>query len=100
MSRVAKAFVFLTCSSFLVTLFAQNSPSAPQREIREHFAKAQQAMEQKQLDTAFREFSAILALDPNNVEARGDLGVVQFLQGKYADASQNLQAAVRAQPSL
>ncbi len=100
MSRVSKAVYFLIWLSFPVGLFAQKPPSAPQREIREHFARAQQAMERKQLESAFREFSAILVLDPKNVEARGDLGVVQFLQGNYADASQNLRAALRVEPAL
>jgi len=100
MFRIFKTVSFLICLSFSFVLSAQKSPTAPQREIREHFTKAQQAMQGRQLDTAFGEFSAILALDPKNVEARGDLGVVQFFQGKYADASPNLQAAVRAQPSL
>lgn len=101
MSRILNVAVFfLICCSFPFVLFAQNSPSAPLREIREHFARAQQAMEEKQLDIAFREFSAILAIDPKNTEARGDLGVVQFLEGKYAEASQNLRAALRVQPSL
>jgi tetratricopeptide (TPR) repeat protein len=101
MSRISKLGVLcLTCSSWLVvSLFAQRPP-APQGEIREHFARAQQAMADKQLDTASREFSAILALDPKNVEARGDLGVVQFLGGKYAEASRNLRAALRVQPAL
>jgi len=101
MSRILKVAVFFLISfSLPFVLFAQKSSSAPQREIREHFARAHQAMEEKQLDAAFREFSAILALDPKNVEARGNLGVVQFLQGKYAEASQNLRAALRLQPSL
>ncbi len=100
MSRVSKVAFFLIYLSFPFILSAQKSGSVPQRKIREHFARAQQAMEQKQLDTAFQEFSAILALDPKNVEARGDLGVVQFLQGKHAEASENLRAALRVQPTL
>lgn len=101
MPRILNVAVsFLIFCSFPFVLFAQKPPSTPLREIREHFARAQQAMEEKQLDIAFREFSAILAIDPKNTEARGDLGVVQFLEGKYAEAGQNLRAALRAQPSL
>jgi tetratricopeptide (TPR) repeat protein len=102
MSSILNVTVFfLIFLSFpFVDLFAQKSSSVAQNEIREHFARAQQAMEEKRLDTAFREFSAIVELDPKNVEARGDLGIVQFLQGKYAEASQNLQEALRFQPSL
>jgi tetratricopeptide (TPR) repeat protein len=100
MSRASKVVFFVVWFCCPVGLFAQKPPLAQSREIREHFALAQQAMEQKQLDSAYREFNAILTLDPKNIEARGDLGVVQFLQGKYAEASQNLHAALRSQPSL
>ena len=93
------AIIAFTLSS-LVCLPAQNTHSPSHREIREHLAKAQQALADKQLDSAIRELNAVLALDPKNVEARGNLGVVQFLQGKYAEASQNLRAALRLQPSL
>jgi tetratricopeptide (TPR) repeat protein len=102
MSRILNVAVFfLIFFSFaFVSLFAQKAVSAPQREIREHLARAQQAMADKQLDSALHEFTAILALDPNNVEAKGDLGVVQYLEGNYAEASQNLRAALRLQPAL
>jgi hypothetical protein len=30
------------------------------------------------------EFKAILALDPNNVDARGNLGVLLYFRGNYA----------------
>jgi len=81
-------------------LLAQAPASGSKREVQEHLARAQQAVADKQFDFATQEFSAVLALDPNNVEARGNLGVVQFLDGKYAEASKNLRAALRLQPSL
>jgi tetratricopeptide (TPR) repeat protein len=82
------------------SLSAQTATSDPKREIRAHLARAQQALADKQPDLAVRELNAVLVVDPRNVEARGNLGVVQFLQGKYADASQNLRQALRLQPSL
>lgn len=102
MSRILiAAALFLACFAFAaVHLFAQKPSPSPQREILEHIAKAQQAVVDKQLDSAIREFTAVLALDPKNVEARGDLGVVQFLQGNFSEASQNLQKALRLQPAL
>jgi Tfp pilus assembly protein PilF len=102
MSRILASAVFFLMffSCTLGNLLAQKAVSAPPREIREHIAMAQQALADKQFDSAIRELNAVLALDPKNVEARGNLGVVQFLEGKYADASQNLRAAVRLQPSL
>jgi tetratricopeptide (TPR) repeat protein len=102
MSRILTLAVFFLMffSCTVGNLFAQKAASAAQREVREHIARAQQALADKQLDSAIRELNAVLALDPKNVEARGNLGVVQFLEGKYAEASQNLRAALRLQPSL
>lgn len=97
--RVAVFFLMFFCCTF-VCLSAQTATSFPKRDIQEHLARAQQALAGKQLDSAIRELNAVLALDPKNVEARGNLGVVQFLDGKYAEASQNLRAALRLQPSL
>jgi tetratricopeptide (TPR) repeat protein len=99
---VAQSLVVLVVSVGMIpaSLSAQTAASDPNREIRTHLAGAQQALADKQLDLAIRELSAVLALDPKNVEARGNLGVVQFLQGKYAEASQNLRQALRLQPSL
>ena len=94
--RVAVFFLMFFGCTF-VNLFAQQAISAPKREIQEHLARAQQALADKQLDSAIRELNAVLALDPKNVKARGNLGVVQFLQGNFAEASQNLRKALRLQ---
>ena len=97
--RVAVFFLmFFSCT--LVCLSAQTGASDPKREMQAHLARAQQAVADKQFEAAIRELNAVLALDPKNVEARGNLGVVQFLQGNFAAASQNLRQALRLQPSL
>jgi tetratricopeptide (TPR) repeat protein len=97
--RVAVFFLmFFSCT--LVCLSAQAGASDPKREMQAHLARAQQAVADKQFEAAIRELNAVLALDPKNVEARGNLGVVEFLQGNFASASQNLRQALRLQPSL
>jgi len=49
---------------------------------------------------AVPEFRAIIALDPNNVDARGNLGVVLFFQGAYTDAIPQFRAALKVRPTL
>jgi tetratricopeptide (TPR) repeat protein len=49
---------------------------------------------------AVPEFRAIIALDPNNVDARGNLGVVLFFQGAYPDAIPQFRAALKVRPTL
>jgi len=49
---------------------------------------------------AASEFAAIVALDPKNVDARGNLGVLLFFQAKYAEAIPQLHAALKLQSAL
>jgi tetratricopeptide (TPR) repeat protein len=62
--------------------------------------QAQTYLSENRPDLAIPEFKAILALDPKNADARGNLGVILFFQGKYADAIPHLRAALKLQPSL
>src|SRR5579872_6058823 len=54
--------------------------SAPDRvkQIRKHLGLGQQYLKQQDADAATREFAAVLALDPQNVEAQANLGVLNF----------------------
>jgi len=79
--------------------FSQTAPS-PQQHIQEHTRKAQEYLRQNRPDLAVPEFKAIVALEPNNADARGNLGVLLFFQGAYADAIPELRAALKMQPSL
>lgn len=49
---------------------------------------------------AVPEFRAIIALDPNNVDARGNLGAVLFFQGAYTDAIPQFRSALKLRPTL
>jgi tetratricopeptide (TPR) repeat protein len=56
-------------------------------------------LQEKKLDLAAAEFRAILAIDPKDADARGNLGVVSFFQGNYRDAIPQLRAALKLQPT-
>ncbi len=45
-------------------------------------------------------FRAALARDPNNVEARANLGVIAFVDGNCAEAAVHFRKALKLQPSL
>src|ERR1700736_1073327 len=85
--------------------FPQSSPrsqSVPgkQQQSESHSRQAQEFLRQGQPDLAVVEFRAILALDPNNIDARGNLGVTYFFQGDYAKAAPQLRNAVKLRPNL
>jgi tetratricopeptide (TPR) repeat protein len=78
---------------------AQSSASR-QQQIEAHNRQAQQYLKENRADLASAELRAVIALDPNNVDARGNLGVMLFFQGDYANAIPQLRAALKLQPGL
>src|SRR5882724_10875090 len=82
-----------------VLCFSQGTPTR-QSQIEPHARQAQKFLQENKPDLAAQEFQAIIALDPKNVDAIGNLGVLQFFQGKYAEAIPQLRAALKLQPNL
>ncbi|MGD0569780.1 MAG: tetratricopeptide repeat protein [Candidatus Sulfotelmatobacter sp.] len=99
--RTKEVFVLLWAVLCLELLsgFSQPSPSR-QQQIESHNHKAAEYLKENRPDLAVPEFRAIVALDPNNVDARGNLGAVLFFQGAYVDAIPQLRAALKLQPTL
>jgi tetratricopeptide (TPR) repeat protein len=99
--RTREFAILLWAVLFLAALpcFPQSAPSR-QQQIASHARQAQEYMKENKLDLAASEFAAIVALDPKNVDARGNLGVLLFFQGKYAEAIPQLRAALMLQSNL
>jgi tetratricopeptide (TPR) repeat protein len=83
----------------LLPCFAQ-SPPTRQQQIASHARQAAEDLKENKPDLAVLEFRAIVALDPSSVDARGNLGVLLFFQGSYAEAIPELRAALKMRPSL
>src|SRR5580704_3191736 len=83
----------------LLSGFTQSNPT-PQQQIESHNRKAAEYLKQNRPDLAAPEFRAIVALDANNVDARGNLGTVLFFQGDYTNAIPELRAALKLRPTL
>lgn len=79
--------------------FSQPEASREQ-QIAAHSRKAAEYLKENRPDLAGPEFKAILAIDPNDVDAHGNLGAVLFFQGAYADAIPQLRAALKLRPAL
>jgi Tfp pilus assembly protein PilF len=83
----------------LLSCFSQSNLSG-REQIESHSHKAAEYLKENRPDLAIPEFRAILAIDPSNVDAHGNLGAVLFFQGAYADAIPQLRTAVKLQPTL
>ena len=83
-----------------LNLAAAQQGSDNRQQIEAHAQQAQQDLQNKRLDLAIGEFKAILALDPDNIDVRGNVGVLEYFQGQYADAVRDLSATVASKPDL
>jgi tetratricopeptide (TPR) repeat protein len=80
---------------------SQTSPSPNrQQQIESHMKQAQTYLSENRPDLAMPEFKAVVALDPKNVDAHGNLGVILFFQEKYAEAIPELRAALKLKSDL
>jgi tetratricopeptide (TPR) repeat protein len=96
-----QAIVLLGASFLTVpTLCWCQTSVARQQEIESHIKQAQIDLRENRPDLAIGEFKAIVALEPKNADARGNLGVLLFFQGAYADSIPHLRAALELQPTL
>ena len=99
--RIREVVAFFWVVLFLGPLssFAQSQPSRNQ-QIELHTRKAAEYLQGNKPELAASEFRDILAIDPNNVDARGNLGAILFFEDAYADAIPQLRAALKLRPTL
>lgn len=64
------------------------------------YAKGKSLLEKEQPALAIPELQAAVAIDPENVDAQANLGVLLFFQGKAAEAIPHFRAALARQPDL
>jgi len=70
------------------------------QELLNHFKRATDAERAGQNDIAVREFREVLRLDPQNAEARANLGVLAYSAKNYALAAEEFRAARKLRPTL
>lgn len=99
MSVKAVLFTLLFLPVTALSSFCQTTPSK-QDQINQHAQRAQQYLHEQRPDLAIPELQALVALEPENTEVQGNLGVLLFFRGDYRGAVPHLQAAVKAQPEL
>lgn len=92
-------YKLLFCAAPL--LLAVISPAQSVTEqIQTHLRSAKQHAAEQRPDLALADFRAVVALDPQNIEALGNIGVLEFFGAQYGSAVQDLRAALRVKPEL
>src|ERR1700753_1124202 len=98
-----KSTAGLTLLCCFLPMLALGQGVAPQKPaeqiIREDMQTAQEALRANQPAQAGKLYEEVLRLDPNNADARGNLGVVAMSTGDWTKAAENLEAALKLQPS-
>lgn len=79
---------------------AQSGQGSVSQQIQAHERQAHELLSQKKPELAAKEFAAVVALDPNNIDAQANLGVLLFFQKDYLQAEPHLRKAVEQQPEL
>jgi tetratricopeptide (TPR) repeat protein len=99
MSRRA-VLCFLLLLPFTTLSLKGQTAASKKQQAEQHFRVSQQYLEQQRPDLAIPELQKAVALEPQNVDARGNLGVLLFFRGDYAGAVPELRVAVKLKPDL
>jgi tetratricopeptide (TPR) repeat protein len=98
--------VFIGCSLLLLCLayspgvLSGQAGTSNRSEVLQYSEQAQQALQANQPEAAVQAYRAILKMDPSNVDARANLGVIAFVQKDWTTAAAEFREALKLQPSL
>jgi tetratricopeptide (TPR) repeat protein len=97
----SKALLLVPFVLFTITTLAPcQETSGAQQQIDQHARLAQQYLREQRPDLAIPELQKVTQLDPQNVDARTNLGVLLFFRGDYRGAVPQLRAALEIKPDL
>jgi tetratricopeptide (TPR) repeat protein len=89
----------VTLTGFGPATFAQSSANTD-HIIHEDLQAGEQLLQERKLDEAFRQFSAVLSIDAKNAEAQANLGVIEFLRANCKSATLDFEKALQLSPKL
>lgn len=95
-----KWVLFIVFLAFSPHAGHSQSSGTKEGDAQLHYKRAEEALRNNKPNEATDEFQEVLRLDPNNAEARADLGAIQFVSGDYSKAAQNFREALKLRPSL
>ena len=81
--RLTKPVYFAFALFILPAICRGQSTSSRQAELAHHESLAKQYLSERKPAQAIPELQAVVALDPQNLDARANLGVLFFFQGEF-----------------
>jgi len=96
LSRILCALAFL---AFALTAIAQDTQD-PKQRVEALEQQVQRNLQERKPELAIPLLREIVSIDPDNLNAHGNLGVLLFFQGNYSEAIPQMRSAVQAQPDL
>jgi tetratricopeptide (TPR) repeat protein len=96
---VSKNVCILIVSLLWLPLMAQSAQDV-QQKVGALEQQAQKYLQEQKPQLAIPVLHEIISLDPKNLHAQGNLGVLLFFQGNYAEAIPHMRAALQLQPDL
>jgi Tfp pilus assembly protein PilF len=96
----ARSGLFLTMVILAVPGLWFQADLSKAKEIQAHLQKAQQALQSSDFAAAEREFGAVVALDPNDLDARANMAVMRFFQSDWAGAAAQFRTVLEVQPKM
>lgn len=98
--RLKPVLLALLLFSLLSVTSICQTASGNQEQVAQHQRLVQQYLQRQRPDLAIPELQKVIELDPGNVDALGNLGVLYFFRGNYNQAVPQLRAALQIQPGL
>ena len=96
---LAKSFCVLAVSILSPLAVTQSRPGT-QQNIATLEQQAQEYLHEQKPQLAIPVYREIIALDPKNLNANGNLGVLLFFQSDYRDAIPRMRTALELNPEL
>ncbi len=79
---------------------AQSGNDPAVQQVQLHEQRAHQLLNENKPELAIKEFAAVLAADPHNLDAQANLGVLLYFQKNYVAAEPHLRDAIEQKPDL
>lgn len=90
------------CAAFICLSLTPclSAPQASQSEIEQYSVKAERALASRNLPEAAAALEKLATLTPNNASVDAQLGLVYYMQNRYAQATQAFEQALKLNPEI